>query len=214
MKHMLLVLAGLGVIFFSHPASAKDLYVTDSIKAALRNGPGNENNLIKSLSSGDKLALIESQDGWTKVRLADGTEGWIQRQWISADVPKIIQLAALQKKYNTLVDQYDDLKKNNDMILDTNRRLRQTGASEEDSEASVTTEIPSVPVEDSQQYVKLKEENRALQESLDRKILELDAMNDKVKWNLIVWFLSGSGVLLLGLLIGLSMRQKQRHTFL
>ncbi|MDA8403085.1 MAG: peptide-binding protein, partial [Desulfobacteraceae bacterium] len=82
------------------------------------------------------------------------------------------------------------------------------------SQPGVSSTSTEAPDENLALNLKLKEEVQSLKTSLDEKNRELDALNDKVKWNLIIWFLAGSGVLLLGLLIGLSMRQKRHYSLL
>jgi len=56
----------------------KVMYITDQIKVTLRSGPGLKYQIIKMLSTGNKVTAINSSDnGYTQVKLPNGKNGWI-----------------------------------------------------------------------------------------------------------------------------------------
>ena len=208
------LLTGISLLLFSFPVFAKDLYVTDSIKTTLRNGPGNDKKLLKMVGSGEKMTLLDAQETWSKVQLSDGSEGWMLNQWLTEEIPRSVQFLTIQKKYDSLLEKYTSLKQSSDAAMEENKTLKEGRADGENTQPGVSSTSTEAPDENLALNLKLKEEVQSLKTSLDEKNRELDALNDKVKWNLIIWFLAGSGVLLLGLLIGLSMRQKRHYSLL
>lgn len=48
----------------------------------MRSGPDTTKSIIKKLSKGTKVTLLESTDKWYKIELADGTKGWVAKEYI------------------------------------------------------------------------------------------------------------------------------------
>ncbi len=98
---------------------AEQKYVGD-INITLRSGPGwdTQNKTIKELSPGQLVETIEKNDGWTYVRLPDGGEGWIFSRYLTSEMPAVIRLKSLEKKYKALLSETESLR-------DENKTLKQ-----------------------------------------------------------------------------------------
>ena len=206
-------LTGIGILLLSCPVFAKDMYITDSLKATFRTGPGNDHKIIKMVNSGEKLSVIQQDETWSKVQLEDGTQGWVLNQWITEAMPKAIQLAILQKKHQSLLARYTTLKQGSDAIEQENKSLKETLSITSKNESEISTSYQELK-SNSAHYLKLKDEYAKMKESLDQKTLEADMLNEKMKQKHITWFLSGAGVLLLGLFLGYSSKKKKRNSLL
>ncbi len=124
-----------GVIFlicFSGSAQAKKVYVTDHMKYTLRSSESNRSKILRMVPSGTALTLISenAQTGYSKVRTKSGIEGYIlTRHTLQKPISRWYlnkaneELAALQKKFETMKQELDQLKNDNSQSLSSNNSL-------------------------------------------------------------------------------------------
>lgn len=86
-------------------------YVSDELVVQLRSGPTFSHRILKALSSGTRLNVLEmtEEDKWARVKTQDDLEGWIPAQYMSSqpaarDILKSVnnQLAKLQQQNASL----------------------------------------------------------------------------------------------------------------
>ena len=72
------------VLFISTLASANSVaYITDQVDIPLRSEKTFDDNILRSLSSGTELEVIQAtEDGWTQIRV-DGITGWIISRYLT-----------------------------------------------------------------------------------------------------------------------------------
>lgn len=201
------------LLLLSCPALAKDIYVTDSLKTSLRISPGYNSKIITMVRAGERVNIIEAKDGWSKVKLADGTQGYMMNQALSEEPPKDSQLKVLQKKYDSLVEQYEALKLEYGATQQANMALKGSLAATGKSGADLDKEFMKIK-NNSSRYLKIKDEYEKMKSDLEEKNQETERLNDVVKQKHITWFMSGAGVLLFGIFLGYSLKKKRRHSFL
>ena len=189
------------------------LYVTDSLKATFRTGPGNDHKILRMVSSGEKLTVIEAQDAWTKVQLPNGVEGWMLNQWLTKEVPKGIQLEALQKKYENLLMQHSKLKQDCEILKQENNALQSDLSICKQKENDVNKEYEELKA-GSGQFLELKEKYSKTKTTLEAKMIECDTLNDQLTQKWIFWTVTGAGILLIGIIMGSSSKRKRRHSLL
>lgn len=104
MKYAIIVsVCFFALLFVLHlPAQAQTVYVTDSITITMRNGPSTKNKILKMLSSGTQMEIIDEASGWLKVATADGTTGWVIKNYTMDQAPKDILIQELQTERNEL----------------------------------------------------------------------------------------------------------------
>ncbi len=78
-----LVLASLLVAM---PSYAKTQYVSDELKVPLRSGSSDEHRILKFISSGAALKILDHSDGFTQVKTDGGLKGWVLTKHVM-DVP-------------------------------------------------------------------------------------------------------------------------------
>lgn len=95
-KHLLLTL-----ILFGLLANAKSfVYITDQVDIPMRKDKTFGDNIVRSLSSGSKLAILQvSEDGWTQVKY-ENSIGWVISRYLSNNPPARAQLEKLKRNYN------------------------------------------------------------------------------------------------------------------
>ena len=66
------------------PAQAQTRYVSDKLVITFRTGPGNQFNIVRNLTSGNRVEVLEelADEGYTHVRLPDGSEGYVLTQYL------------------------------------------------------------------------------------------------------------------------------------
>lgn len=222
----LALVAGLS---FSQSSIAKDTqseqpqtdythYVTDSVQIPLRSQPGYKYKILRLLKSGTPVSILEvNDDGWTKLSYnhkGEDITGWMPSSVLLNQPIARVRLAQqvektshIEKKLNQALQEKSTL---NSRFNDVNNELKKTKESNFKLQKQLT-EIQSISGksielhEQNQQFMqdisKLKSDNAILKEQISQ-------AGDVVQRQ---WFLTGGGVLLLGLLIGRFFRVPNRR---
>ena len=118
----MLLMTNTGV--YAHMLNENPHFITDSVDIPMRSGETFDDNIVRLLSSGAKLSILQTtDDGWTQVKFEDST-GWLVSRFITdrpsarsklkqkALLSKVLtlnnrklrsDLKALQDKYNKLL---------------------------------------------------------------------------------------------------------------
>ncbi len=117
----------------SFPLLAKTVYVTDNMKYTLRASESNRSKILKMIPSGTPLTVISEnkETGYSKVRLSSGQEGYfITRHTIKKPISRWYLDKANKKKkklqasFQTVEQELNDLKNNNQSALNSNQNLK------------------------------------------------------------------------------------------
>ena len=204
-------------IFFSLPVQAETLYVSDNISVTVRTGQGTSHKIIAIISSGQKVEVLEKGDQWTMVRLQNGKEGWVLTRYLVNDIPTGIQLASLQIKYKNVAAQAESLKVENDKLKSDFKKLSATLSKNEKALNNLQRDYDALKA-DSADFINLKTKYEKASHQLSKqteKSEELKKMVEKLQlYQYIKWFLAGSGVLLVGFIIGFSSKRQRRQSSL
>lgn len=75
-------------------------YISDDIKVTLRDAPRNDAASLGSVSSGDKVTLLESlgDDSFARIKTADGRSGWVTARMLSDSPAAREQLTELRRQ--------------------------------------------------------------------------------------------------------------------
>lgn len=208
-----ILLAVICLFLLSSPALAQYVYVTDTVKAMFRTGPGNDHKIMTTVSSGERLTVIDILGKWTHVKRNNSEEGWVLNQWLIDEVPNGIRLAQLEKKHEKLIKTYSDLKAASIKNEEENKNLKSSLAICKKIERDSSNSYENLK-KGSANYLQLKADYQAIKEKLDKVTNEADRLNDELTQKYIFWFLIGAGVLLLGIMIGFSFNKRKRHSLL
>ncbi len=193
---------------------AKTMFITDRVEIQVRSSTGLEYRVLGRVKTGKKVEVLETTKGWAKIRLSDGTVGWINSIFL---VDKIRGGTGLepkgQEEFQELKETLQHLSQEKESLLQEkirltqeleNLRVRMQNLLQEKS-TKVGSEWTALQVKNEQ----LAKENSACQR-------ELAELKQKKKAGIlsdqIVWFLIGSLVLFLGLLLGWGLSRGQRRT--
>jgi SH3 domain protein len=209
-----IVFLGICVMCFSAVGFAETRYVTDLLKLPLRTGPTTEYKILDLVKSGQQLEVVEPGKDWSQVRLPNGKEGYVLNRYLVGQPTSAVQLAKLQVKYTSLRQQSTALIEENNRFKQENKTFKSTLDSNETALNKLETdynELKTGAAEFLNLKKKYKEVSTKLAEqtkkanTLDKELSGLE-MNQYIKW-----FLAGSGVLLVGFIIGFSARRGRRR---
>lgn len=198
-------------------AQAFSHYVSDQVEQPLRRGAGVEFRIDRMLKPGTKLNVLETREGWSRVEATVNNrtyEGWMHQVSVQDQPPARLQLNqqatrfnALEVRFNEQTRDYDQLQTNHDKVVEELSTLKQAHF-EARRELEQIRELSGQSVELDQQNSDMRQLINELE--AERVIMreQISQAGDAVKRQ---WFLTGAGVLLLGLLLGRFFRIPKRR---
>ena len=212
MKRLWSAVLGL-MLLSSSPLWAKTMFITDRIEVGVRSGIGIEQKFVASVKTGDRVEVLEGDQNWTKVKLPNGAVGWVATRFLVDQVrtatamdPKMLeelkgvkdQNLALSKQLETSKQEREKLSKENDEGKKALQDLQQ------EKQSRVAPELNQLKARNDQLEKQINELKQQATSSQQRE--KNQRLNEQI-W----WFLSGSGVLFIGLILGwLASRGKKK----
>ncbi|MDG2394711.1 TIGR04211 family SH3 domain-containing protein [Candidatus Thioglobus sp.] len=187
-------------------ASAQSfVYITDKVDIPMRADKTFDKNIVRSLSSGTKLSILQAtEDGWTQVKFEDST-GWIISRYLSNNPPARVQLEKLRQTYsanklliNKLAKRKTELETEVQALKVKNTKLSiQTSKSKSEKAHIEQVYKDALKLEHSNE--KLMTSNLQLKAEIQLLKNNTTATEESSSRN---WFITGSFVLFFGILIG------------
>jgi SH3 domain protein len=199
----------LASMLWAAPAFAQEtLYVTDHLRITVRSGPSNENKVLATTQTGQKVTLLGSEkEGWVLVRLSDGKEGWLLKRFLVKEPPAALRLAQMSPDKKGLGSRLEDLQRENQRLANTLNEAR--------AAASQLQARYNKLKRESADFLKLKEELVRLQKEnveLAAKIKELSVEKQSLEFSHdLKWFLGGASVLVVGWFMGLALHRRKKR---
>ena len=208
---LVIILSGSGLV------QAETWYVTDSLAITLRTGPELDRKITAMIKSGQSMEILEKGDEWSLVQLPSGIEGWVLNRFIKAEVPKSIQLVALQKKYDDLMAGATAPLKKLKEVNGENTRLHANLEKMKRDLGELQKSYQELR-ETTADARRIKKERDQLSKELtdkSKKTRELKtALAAAEKKNTLWWFIAGAGVLLFGFVLGFAVRPRRKRSSL
>lgn len=198
-------LPGLLLLCLSFNAAAETRYVTDILQLSLYQEINSGGELLKRLSSGTELELLETSGFYARVRTQDGVEGWTKAGFLISEKPARAQLADLQAENAMLEKQL----KARQQALDAARGEMSHVSDQEDQALAEMTQRLENAEKIAARVGQLEQENETLRQLRDDTDPENQGMIP------LVWGLIGCGVALaIGIAGGIALfdyRSRKRH---
>ena len=191
-------------------------YVTDQFKITMRQGAGLRYQIVRMLSTGDRLQVVQqdAQSGYTEVRTQDGAQGWVLTRYLMDHPTARAQLAQASQS----LDQANaKLKSVADTLSQTQDALKAKTQAEADLQGryDALQKQYNTLRETAKNAVAVADENQTLKQRtalLSKQLSAVTSENDTLKnTGLLRWFMAGGGVLLVGLILGLLMPHLARR---
>lgn len=182
-------------------------YVDDNLVIVMRAGNGKQYKIIRNLTSGTPLQVLQSSGDYSQVRTDNGTEGWVRTQYLSKTPIARDKLKQANQQLAKLSAQNNELKKELNTAAQENTNL-----SKENNELKTQLEnfrtVAAKPMqiqEENQSLAKAKVSLENDRQMLQQEVQMLRDQSDKR------WFLAGAGVLLCGMFLGLIIPKMRRR---
>ena len=202
------------LIFFSGNGLAETMYVTDVLKLTLRSGPSTEHKILSVVESGQQIELLEPGEDWSLVRAANGKEGYVLTRYLMPDPTHNVRLVQLQGKHKALMQQAATLLEENTRLKKESRELKTNLDGNEKNLKKLRVDYEKLKA-GSAEYIELKEKYKTASGQLSEQTKRAEALDEELRSieinQYIKWFLAGSGVLLVGFIVGYSARRQRRR---
>lgn len=199
---------------FSASVYGETMFVSDILKLTLRTGPSIENKIISVIESGQMMEVVEFGDEWSRVQLPNGKEGWVLSRYLTTNETNNIKLQRLEAKHKNLMIQAAELLEENNRLKEENNRFSTQFKTNQKQLAETQSAYKALKAE-AAEFLTLKTnyertaselaEQTAKAKQLEEQLSSLE-MNTYIKW-----FLAGSGVLVVGFIIGFSTKRQRRR---
>jgi len=218
---VLCFLSGFLVVILTNTAFAQSAWVSDVFEVTLRTGPSTSNAIQLMVESGTELTIIEEDEdaGYTQVRTGGGTEGWVLSRYLMTEPAAREQLSILTQQLTSAAADGTSLEGQLAAIRgEYNDATRQISTLERDK-TRLETELAEIK-RTAANTLSIDSQNKSLQQQLtDSEIMvsvleeEKSQLTGQSTRN---WFITGSLVLLGGILVGLilprmSFQKKSRY---
>ena len=174
MRIILLCLFVVSFMLLANQATARTVYVTDSLEITLRSGPDATRKIVKMLPSGTPLQILDQTRSWYRVRTQQGQAGWVLKRYVMQEVPKKMQIQELQDKIETLEQSSSKAQATIHQLRSENRELSSALKQTKERLANVSSD----------------------HQALRTKVHSIRSDHE------LRWFLSGAGVIGISALIG------------
>ncbi len=223
------LLTGITVSF----CQGQTAYVSDQLILTLREGPGTNHAVIKTLKSNTPLNILQEDKGFYKVSLDSGEQGWVDKKFIMFEPPKTLIIDRLNREKSDLETQIQKLNQTSaqrgddavvretgtknmvtdltKQVADLQQKIQQLTRNLKDTTKELNTlkqasrNLTGLQSENKQ----LKSKNAALSKNMEALENETRSM---FRTGMIKWFLAGFGILLFGWIIGKSVSPKRQSS--
>jgi len=199
---------------FSASVYGETMYVSDVLKLTLRTGPSIENKIISVIESGQMMEVIKFGDEWSQVRLPNGKEGWVLSRYLTTNETHNIKLERLEAMHNNLTIQAAELLEENNRLKAENTRLSTEFNAGQKELVQTKADYEALKTEAAEFLTVKANYNRAASQLAEQtaRVNQLEEELSSLEMNTYIkWFLAGSGVLIVGFLIGFSTKRQRRR---
>jgi len=208
------ILIGICLLVFCGNVYAETMYVKDVLRLPLRTGRSTEYKIIAVVESSQEVEVLQSEAEWSQVRLPNQKEGWVQTRYLSSEVTHKIKLKNLEIKHKNLMAQASALLEENAKLKREKRKLGAQFDGNEQALEKIRSDFESLKA-DSAEFLNLKTKYDTAAAELSDKTQKLQKLEQELSrfqlYYYIRWFLAGSGVLLVGFMIGFSAKRQRRR---
>jgi len=188
-------------------AHAAKKYVSDQLRITIRKGQGNSTEIIKTLVSGMKLRVLkETKTGYTKVRTEDGIVGWVRSQYLADEPIAADKLAYAESQLEKTKTDNTNLKEELALIrkskktLDAEHSVLQSDHTRATKDLAHLNKVAARPKQLAAENIDLHKKYEQVSDEMVLVKQENQVLNDRSQRH---WFITGAGVLIIGMLIGL-----------
>ncbi|MBU8848120.1 MAG: TIGR04211 family SH3 domain-containing protein [Desulfobacterales bacterium] len=201
-KYQYLLIISLWMVVFAYPLFAEDIYVTGITNITMRTGPGLKHKVIAMVKSGTKLEIMEYQKDWSRVKQNNGKAGWVLSRFLTQKIPDALVVEKLKKDNQSLMSRLEVLEEENKAFKGKNATLIQI------------EEKYNKLKQESADFLQLDKKYKKMTQQFEAQESHIEVLENNLNDDEKLWFLSGAGVFIVGLFLGLSTRKKKKSSLL
>ena len=189
-------------------AFADTRYVSDNLEITMRSGKSTGHGIIRMLRSGTPVDVLETdkKSGYSHIRTKSGKEGWVLTRFLMNGQAARDRLASAEKKLAELELENRKMKTTVQGLQDEKKSIEQARTSLAGEHRNVSQELAEIK-RTASSALAIDSENKELKSRvvlLERKLQTMQQENEVLKDRTARdWFMVGSGVVLLGIVVGL-----------
>jgi len=210
------------VVCFSLPAivvqAAETAYISDNLTVPLRSGPSTANRILhRGLPSGTALEILsrDADSGFVQIRTSRGTEGWLPEQYLVKQPIARDQLVSSNAKVRELTESLGQLREELRAVnsskgeADTSNSSLRRQVSSLQQELAEIKKISASAIKQNETNKELNALNQRLRTEVDDLVGTISQQDDNLQER---WLLIGGGLVLLGLILGASIKARPRRS--
>lgn len=208
-RHLVLFALLVSSVLASLPVQAKTIrYVSDELKVPLRSGATPGHRIIKFITSGTALTVLEkSGDGkYSHVELSDGKSGWVLNEDIMNIPSGRDRLVSVNKKLKKSHEQMAELKSSIAGLKSEIRQLKKDKGSLQSERTNLSNSLDDLKITASNPLA-LAKKNKQLKKDLSKaesNVAMLEKDNQQLRSNVMQeWFMIGGAVAIGSLILGI-----------
>ena len=187
---------------------ARTMYVTDTFEIVVRSekDASTGRNIIRLLPTATQVEVLDMDDSWATVQLSDGRTGYVLKRYLISRVPYQETATRLQVEVEQQHQRLVALEQELTELRGEHTRHQSESVAREAQLADITRKYEQLQ-RDAAQYLQLKADYAALQQTHQESLQQLTELNNGYtllkESRSVMWFLSGGGVILAGWIIGM-----------
>lgn len=182
------------LILFTSLAHAETVYVIDELKIGLHESASINSPIIKLITSGTELSVVDRIDDLVQVKDSEGAQGWINKKYVLNNKPGKARINELEKQIELLKSGTLMTEKNNDSA--EQKELIQQLNSERLKSGDLQAQLADLKakianVDSSDQFAStinsLTKENEQLKAQLESSGMQIETGSDSMRFSLQSW---------------------------
>lgn len=190
--------------------AVEKLYVKDSLDLDLRSGPSNEYRIIKFISSGEHLIVLEDEEltdsRYTKVRTGKGDEGYVLTRFLQNEPIAKEKLILANRQIDNLKKELETTRQQRDEFKGATNKFKTESGDLSSENAKLEKELEHIK-SISASALKLDRENKELNRKNQELEIQLQALTTEnaqlSDTRQQTYILYGGGLVFAGILAGL-----------
>ena len=180
---------------------SKTVYISNVREITIRTGPDVKHKIITRIKSGSAIEMIKRNGDWARVKTSKGEKGWMLARFITDKAPDIFKFDKLKKKNKELSIILEKIKEENNKLIGIKEELEIIKKSYHNLK------------KESGDFLAIEKKHKKAQNKLleQKKHIEFFENNSDDKKN--IFFLSGAGVFIAGVFLGIIFRKKKKSFF-
>jgi len=171
-------------------------------KVTMRTGPGVEHKIVDILKTGTKLEIVEYKFDWSLVKKSGGREGWVLSRFLTQETPDVFIIEKLEKDNQNLISRLGTAEEEHKILIEKNTALLQ-----------IQEEYNKLTIKCGD-FLKLNAEYKKIMEQFSAQKGQIKILENNLNKEQKFLLLSGAGVFVFGLFLGLLTRKKKKTSLL